>query len=156
MFAAVAVTHLLFSACARVSSCALSFLSGSWSLALYHESFSHLRAFLHYFMLENRLEIVAIIDRIIQLFTTTTAPTPDQPEDGEVTATNEVDAATSGASVDPFLVSQLTSLLPAGLKDVVQRALLRFLRQHDNHLPGYAPVGAKPYYSGPQARPRIV
>jgi hypothetical protein len=136
----------------------VDFLSGEWSFALYHESFAHLRAYLHYFLLENRLEIVALIDRIIQLFTTTTtqrgaeSSEVERNEDGEVIAMNEVESGSS-APVDPFLVSQLTSLLPPAIKDVVQRALLRFLRQHENHLPGYAIP--QPYYPGPQAKPRV-
>ena len=103
-----------------------------------------MRSYLHYFLLENRLEIVAILDRIIQTVTQPSA------------TNNEVDAdaaaANTGAAADPFLVSQLTALLPPAIKDTVQRATLRFIRQHANHLPAY--VIPTPFYPGPQAKPR--
>ena len=130
------------------------FLSGSWSFALYHESFSQLRAYLHYFMLENRLEMVAIIDRIITFFTTSdnSASRPSSASsDGEVRARNVVDES-AATPIDPFLVTQLASLLPIGIKEVVQRALLRFLREHEQHLPIYKIE--KPIYTGPQAKMR--
>ena len=145
-----------------------SFLSGSWSSALYHESFNVLRSYLHYYLLERRFDMVAVLDRIIALISggtgaATAGPTiaihapsgGDESED--VTASNGVDAASAasgGSAADPFLVSQLTSLLPQTVRDTVQRAALRFLRQHANHLPAY--VIPKPFYPGPQAKPREV
>jgi len=71
--------------------------------------------------------------------------------DDEPVARNHVDEADAAAQVDPFLVSQLASLLPPSVRDTVQRAALRFLRQHANHLPGF--VLPQPFYPGPQAKP---
>jgi hypothetical protein len=82
-------------------------------------------------MLESRGDVVGIIDRIVQLFTQVSSGPPAPLEvtfnhRGEVHAVNE--QAKQRIEVDPFLVLQLTSLLPRSMKDVVQRALLRFLR----------------------------
>lgn len=139
----------------------LSFLCAPWSTALYHERFGELRSYLHYFLLERRLEIVAILDRIIATFTTQTDSDADEaagkirPTTGGSEAVVRAVVAESpatAASSDPFLVSQLAALLPASMKEAVQRGVLRFLRMQRNHLPHY--TMPPPFYPGPQAKPK--
>jgi len=113
----------------------VDFLSEQWSVALYHDSFFSLRVALHAFLTSRRLDVVAIIDRIIQTFTAA-----------------EGTSGQAASASDPFLVSQLAALLPSQVKDVVQRSLLRWLRLHENQLPDYAMP--KPFYAGPQAKPK--
>jgi hypothetical protein len=133
----------------------VSFLSAPWTSALFHEDFQALRAHLHDFLLDHRLDMVAIIDRIMHMVAAAEAKPPQTgaAADGDVTASNVVEDSDAASNVDPFLVSQLASLLPLHVRDAVQRATLRFLRQHANHLPAYE--RPPPFYPGPQANPRL-